>query len=324
MKKDRATYQCLFQKITALYPDMKQNLKAYGTDSELPLRQALELEFPFAIGFICRTHIVRNLEHKLKSEFQLTDKFFRSMVADVFGNKSQEGLVHCKSRHEYDILLAKLCVKWDRDEIEERKVDAGQEPRASNYFMKNKAEVVYHHCRTEALKEVGINEELFDNNDPESINALIKKWENREKHDIPKFVSDMKELQTRQRHDIQRAFCGTPTLYTVKEEYKKFTAGTSFWDLSQKKRQDYLAKVSEVPNISPPIVDSHLDPIECLSEVFFPSEVSSLKAKVVRLLNGNLRAGFSGPKSRIIASETGIPQIKHYTQYYSSSYSKRK
>lgn len=46
--------------------------------------------------------------------------------------------------------------------------------------MKNKAEIVYHHYRSAALRKVGIDDELFDNNDPESINALIKKWENRE------------------------------------------------------------------------------------------------------------------------------------------------
>lgn len=62
VKKDRATYQCLFQKITAQCPEIKHHLKACGTDAELPLRQALELEFPFALGFICRAHIVRNLE----------------------------------------------------------------------------------------------------------------------------------------------------------------------------------------------------------------------------------------------------------------------
>ena len=178
-KKDRATYQSLFQKITTHCPEIKHHLKAYGTDAEPPLRQALELEFPFALGFICRTHIVRNLEHKLKSELNLSDKFFRKVVGDVFGAQTHEGLVHCKTRQEYDLLLSKLCVKWDMEEAEEHKLkEDTQEPKASKYFMRNKADIVYHHCRSEALHEVGIEEELFDNNDPESINASIKKWEN--------------------------------------------------------------------------------------------------------------------------------------------------
>ena len=88
----------------------------------------------------------------------------------------QEGLVHCSTRQEYDLLLAKLCVKWDNEEGEEheRKGDR-QEPQVSNYFMRYKADIVYHHCRSAALREVGIDAELFDNNDPESVNSLIKK-----------------------------------------------------------------------------------------------------------------------------------------------------
>ena len=87
MKKDRATYQCLFQKIVTQCPEIKHILKAYGTDAKQPLRQTLELEFPFALGFICQTHLVRNLEHKLKTELNLSDKLFRKVVADVFGGK---------------------------------------------------------------------------------------------------------------------------------------------------------------------------------------------------------------------------------------------
>ena len=37
------------------------------------------------------------------------------------------------------------------------------------------------------------------------------------------------ELQEKQRHDISRAFCGTPGLYTVKDEYAQFAAGAEFW-----------------------------------------------------------------------------------------------
>ena len=91
----------------------------------------------------------------------------------MFGGKTQKGSVHFPLCQEYDLLLAKLSVTW------ERKGDK-QEPKASKYFMKNKAESVYHHCRSAALCEVGIDDELFDNNDPESINASIKKWENNE------------------------------------------------------------------------------------------------------------------------------------------------
>lgn len=78
----------------------------------------------------------------MKTELNLSDKFFRKVVADVFGGKTQEGLVHCTSRQEYD-LLVKLSVNWDKDEAEERERKGDkQEPMASKYFVKNKAEIV--------------------------------------------------------------------------------------------------------------------------------------------------------------------------------------
>lgn len=213
----------------------------------------------------------------------------------------QEGLVHCSTRQEYDLLLAKLCVKWDNEEGEERERKGDrQEPQVSNYFMRNKADIVDHHCRSAALREVGIDAELFDNNDPESVNSLIKKWENKEKSDIPTFVRDMKELHDKQRHDISRAFCGTPGLYTAKEEYAEFAAGVEYWKLDQSERAKYLNKVSDLPLSSLPRPKDPLEPIGNLSPSFLPSEILALKAKVARILDGNIRLGFTGPKSRIV------------------------
>lgn len=114
----------------------------------------------------------------------------------------------------------------------------------------------------------------------------------------------MKELHDKQRHDISRAFCGTPGLYTVKEEYAEFAKGAEFWKLDQCEREKYLTKVSALPLISPRSKDP-LEPIGQLSVSFFPSEVSALKAKVARILDGNIRLGFSGPKSRIVSSDSG-------------------
>ncbi len=186
----------------------------------------------------------------------------------MFGCKTHEGLVHCKTRQEYDFLLSKLSSKWDKEETEERKKKGDtctQEPKASKFFLKNKVDIVYHHCRSGALREVGIEEELFDYNDPESINALLKKWENREKSDIPKFVGDIKELHDKQRHGIARTFCGTSGLYTVKEEYAEF------WNLGQSDRKEYLNKVSDLPLISLQTRKNPLEPIGQLSQTFLPS-----------------------------------------------------
>lgn len=58
------------------------NLKAYGSDGESALIRALDLEFPFAFGFLCLPHIVRNIEHKIKSDLHLSDSFYRTVAKD--------------------------------------------------------------------------------------------------------------------------------------------------------------------------------------------------------------------------------------------------
>ena len=123
---------------------------------------------------------------------------------------------------------------------------------------------------------------------------------------MPKFVSDIKELEEKQRHDISRAFCGTPGLYTVKDEYAQFAVGAEFWKLDQSERKKYLNKVSEVPLISLHTRKSLLQPIGLLPQAILVSEVSSMKVKVERILDGKMRLiGFSGPKSCIVSGDSG-------------------
>ena len=65
----------------------------------------------------------------------------------------------------------------------------------------------------------------------------------------------------------------------------------------------YLNKVSELP-LHPN--QRKQDPLEPIGDLpFLPSEVSALKAKVARILDGNIRVRFSGPKSRIVSSDSG-------------------
>ena len=146
---------------------------------------------------------------------------------------------------------------------------------------------------------------MFDNNDPESINALIKKWEAREKKDIATFVTDIKAL-----HDkgttLKSAFFAISGLYTIKEEHEEFAAGADFWDLGLSEKNEYLNKISDVPVMTPSMANDPLEAVELLSVSFLLSKVSALKAKVQRILNGNIRCGFSGPKSHIVCSDSGL------------------
>ena len=54
--------------------------QSYGT--HLKRIRALDLELPFAFGFLCLPHIVRNIEHKIKSDLHLSDSFYRTVAKD--------------------------------------------------------------------------------------------------------------------------------------------------------------------------------------------------------------------------------------------------
>lgn len=128
--------------------------------------------------------------------------------------------------------------------------------------------------------------------------------EGKEKNDAATFVKDIKSLHDNQRHDIKRTFCGSSGLYTIKEESKEFTAGTEYWNVDHDERKKCLDNISEMPLIVSKMTPDLLKPVDQLSTRFFPIEVSALKSKVQRILNGNIRLGFSGPKSRVVCSDS--------------------
>lgn len=111
--KNRASYQSLFQNMATAVPELRNDHKAYGSDGEEALIQALGYEFPFALGFLCRTHVLRNIE-RVKTELHLSEFFYRTVREDTFRKNDVERLVNCNDRTEYDLLVAKLQAKWDR------------------------------------------------------------------------------------------------------------------------------------------------------------------------------------------------------------------
>ena len=94
-------------------------------------------------------------------------------------------------------------------------------------------------------------------------------------------------------------------MYTVKEAYAEFAAGVEYWKLDRSERAKYLNKVSDLPLSSLARPKDPLEPIGNLSAAFLPSEGLALKDKVARILDGNKRLGFTGPKSRIVSSDSG-------------------
>ena len=174
---------------------------------------------------------------------------------------------------------------------------------------KNKADAIYNHCRSDLLREVGIKEDMFDNNAPETMNAALKIWLEGKGKDFSQVVSVIRGFVMKQRHDIGKAFSEMSGPYVLKEEYKDARLPTNFWSLKASTRKQLLAKVTDVPmktvSINKVQDNSLSKEVPRLGAKFSEVLVDALKAKAERLLNGNIRQGFNGPKSRIIQSESG-------------------
>lgn len=94
------------------------NLKAYGTDNEDALRNALRITFANSVSLLCRLHKKENIEHHLHSTLKVSPNVKKEIVHDVFGQKEGSilhmGLYDAKSEDDFDQKLSLLRDKWEK------------------------------------------------------------------------------------------------------------------------------------------------------------------------------------------------------------------
>ena len=96
-------YLSFFTTLLKLEPRIS-SLKAYGTDGEMALVNALDTTFPTATGLRCFIHKQGNIEDHLKGvpnpvKKELLHDIFRAQDGEVFST----GLVDVNSEEEFDV-----------------------------------------------------------------------------------------------------------------------------------------------------------------------------------------------------------------------------
>ena len=86
----------LFDIIRQARPFLAANLKAFVTDGEKALQQALEEAFPGVVSLMCITHIERNIKQHVREKLHLSDKFVSVVVNDLTGSAAFQGLIHSR------------------------------------------------------------------------------------------------------------------------------------------------------------------------------------------------------------------------------------
>lgn len=88
MLRKKATYDTLFQKMTAKMPGLKSCLQVYCTDREKPLREALGQESERSVAFLCESHLKRTIQDKC-SNLQISKADTSITFNDIFGSEGR-------------------------------------------------------------------------------------------------------------------------------------------------------------------------------------------------------------------------------------------
>ena len=125
--------------------------------------------------------------------------------------------------------------KWDTLEL--AGAETGKPPKFADYYRVHKSSDIWHHVTAKASRDAGFEDEAQTNNVPESGNALLKRWQNFQTADMSAFVDDVKDLVSKQRNDVKRAFLGIHSPYVVRPKYVEYVQSQShFFDGNSGKR----------------------------------------------------------------------------------------
>lgn len=152
--KTFGTYLFFASSLVGLAPQM-EGIRAFGTDGDEALSNALAHEFGFAQRLTCFIHYRRNLKEKL-SERNIPPEPSQKIIDDVFGKKLgdvfMEGVVDAPDDRDFENKIEALIQSWRSCEL----------PCTVNlemfiaYFMSKKAPLLHNTMIRSVREECGL------------------------------------------------------------------------------------------------------------------------------------------------------------------------
>lgn len=221
-----------------------RNVRAFGTDGQEALIEALSHGFPAAVQLRCFIHFKRNITEKL-TEYGVSGAVADEFLADIFGKKSGsiyfEGLVDSTSEEDFNHRLKKCKEVWDAREMAKTKTKI---PKFYDYFSRYKAKAVCFTMRKDLRIKAGLGSppKMFTTNASESINAVLKQKVNFKESEWPEFNDKVKMLVKQQREEVIRALSGRGQ-YRLSPNYSHFAVSVSEWTkMRPEQRRNIIAK----------------------------------------------------------------------------------
>ena len=259
--KTEEVYTAFLQSLLRLRPGLSC-LKAYGTDGETALCNALEKTFPQAISLRCFKHFEGNIKSKL-SDLKLKSHE-QNFLHDII--YSSNSLLNSKSIADFDKLFASLKSSWSEYDTSSKftKYIESHVPVMKSSMIAS--------VRTRA--GLGLPPQRFYTNDSESNNFQIKQWIGFREKKLPVFVEEMNNFVKAQFADHKKAYCNIKGKYFVREEFVSQLKCDDYFRLTVSQRQAFLKKAESV-SMS-----------ELLSFSLLPNAINSVNSGVVSISYG--------------------------------------
>ena len=208
-KKDETNVKLLCDAILDKCPGLGNHLKVLGADGEKSIINQTCNAFPSATLLVCTRHVEENIKRNLPKA--ITEKQKSEILKDIFGSPTVNGLTDCFSLDEFDKKLQEFYVKLSL---------ANEMKSFAKYFKRYKEDILKYHVMQGVVdaSEITGNPTKFYNNSLESMNSLIKKWQNYKKVDLYTFAKEYQDLVECQENDVLRSYLGLDSSYEVRDE----------------------------------------------------------------------------------------------------------
>ncbi|KXJ08996.1 hypothetical protein AC249_AIPGENE19531 [Exaiptasia diaphana] len=214
MTKEEQTYLSFVHRLIREVPGLSKYLKAYGTDSEDGLINALSAGLHEAGHLLCYIHYIFEWNH---------------------------GLLWSNSSEEFDERASKLTKEWDILETSER----NGKPEFSSYFETHKKKDMKNKMSKFAIKSLGVGVDPYIQNSVESINNVIKHWVNFSQQDMDILVLALFDLVNSFDEEEELAWFGLSDKWVVKEKFEQHCP-PPFSNLTPDERKGEISRIGKI------------------------------------------------------------------------------
>ena len=228
-----------------------ENILFVGCDRQKAIVNGLSGELPIAQFLACTKHVQDNIKRKMSSLF-IPEALQAEFLIDIFGDRSNKGLIDSDSVEDFDARLLSLRSSWDSKEM---KASRKETPQFYSHFVANIASDVKEKMLLPVRRSAGLGDNFYFNNCPESMNSCMKKEIDHQKKaaspgksskcSYSEFIDIAHTFVGKYRRNVHRSIVGDSP-YKLAPPYGHLEVFKEEWDeLAKEERISRIALVDE-------------------------------------------------------------------------------